>query len=63
MEALMRTLAPALQYAGCGITIVGLIYLGMHFLDITKGGAGEIAKALAIMIAGAVVTAFAMLYK
>ena len=62
MEALVRTLSPILQYAGCGIVIVGFIYFGMHFVDLTKGGAGEIPKAVAIMIAGAVVIAFAMSY-
>ena len=62
MEALIRTLSPLLNYLGVGVVFVGLIYLGMHFMNITVGRAGEIPKALAIIVAGAVLIAFSKAY-
>lgn len=42
--------------------LVGLIYLGLQLKDGLTGGGGELRKAVAMIAAGAVVVAFAIMY-
>ena len=62
MEALAHTLSPVLNAAGAAVVIVGMIYLGMTFAHITRGGAGDIVKAFAIIIAGGCLIGFSSFY-
>lgn len=62
MEALVRLAVQPIAYCGNALLLIGLIYLGFQLKDGMQGSGGEQRKALGMIAAGAVITAFAILY-
>lgn len=59
MEELVKLTAPVIGMAGGAFTVVGFIYLGITLSRGLSGGGGEMRKALAMIVAGLTVVAFA----
>lgn len=62
MEELVRLAAKPIAYIGSTVVFLGLIYLGMNLRDGSRGGGGELRKAIAMIAAGAAVIGFAAIY-
>ena len=62
MEALVRLAAKPIAYLGGAAIFIGVLYLGIQLKDGMRGGGGELSKAIALIAAGGIVTAFAALY-
>ena len=62
MEEIVRIAAKPIAYIGATITGIGVIYLGIQLKDGMRGGGGELAKAIALIASGGVITGFAALY-
>lgn len=62
LEELVRIAAQPIAYAGSAVIFLGLIYLGIQLKDGSRGGGGELRKAVALIAAGSAVVAFAAIY-
>ena len=60
MEALVRLAVKPLAYAGTAVLFVGLVYLGIVLREGSRGG--EIRKAIAMIVGGAIVIAAAVYF-
>lgn len=62
MEGLVRLAARPIAFLGSALMFVGLVYLGIQLSSLSRGGGGELRKAVAMVTAGGVVAAFAARY-
>ena len=62
MEELVRITAKPIAFLGATVLFIGLIYLGIQLKDGMRGGGGELAKTIALIVSGGIVTGFAALY-
>lgn len=62
MEEIVRIAAKPIAYIGATITVIGVIYLGIQLKDGMRGGGVELAKAIALIVSGGIITGFAALY-
>ena len=62
MEEIVRIAAKPIAYIGATITVIGVIYFGIQLKDGMRGGGGELAKAIALIVSGGIITGFAALY-
>lgn len=62
MEELVRLAAKPIAYIGGTVVFLGLIYLGIQLGSGSRGGGGELRKAVAMIAAGAAVIGFAAIY-
>lgn len=62
MEDLVRLAVKPLAYLGTAFIFLGLVYLGIQLRDGTRGGGGELRKAVAMIAAGSVVVGFSVIY-
>ena len=50
MEELVRIAAKPIAFLGATVLFIGLIYLGIQLKDGMRGGGGELAKAIALIL-------------
>lgn len=62
MEALVRLAVKPIAYLGSAVVLLGLVYLGITLGNGSRGGGGELRKAVAMIAAGAAVLGFAAIY-
>lgn len=62
MEALVRLAVKPMAYLGSAVVLLGLVYLGIQLGGGSRGGGGELRKAVALIAAGAAVLGFAAIY-
>lgn len=62
MEEIVRIAAKPIAFIGMTVLFIGLVYLGIQLKDGMRGGGGELAKAIALIVSGGVITGFAALY-
>lgn len=62
MESLVRLAVKPIAYLGSVVVLIGLVYLGITLGNGSRGGGGELRKAVAMIAAGAAVLGFAVIY-
>lgn len=62
MEDLVRLAVEPMAYLGTVVIFIGLIYLGITLGNGSRGGGGELRKAVAMIAAGGAVLGFAAIY-
>ena len=62
MEELVRLAVKPIAFFGSAFILLGLVYLGIQLKDGLTGCGGDLRKAVAMIAAGAVVVAFAIMY-
>lgn len=62
MESLVRLAVKPLAYIGSAVVFLGLLYLGIQLGNGSRGGGGELRKAVAMIAAGGAVLGFAAIY-
>ena len=62
LEELVRLAAKPIAYIGCTVIFLGLIYLGINLRDGARAGGGELRKAIAMIVGGAIVVGAAIYF-
>lgn len=62
MEELVRLAVKPMAYVGSAVVLIGLLYLGIQLGGGSRGGGGELRKAVAMIAAGSAVVGFAAIY-
>lgn len=62
MEELVRLAVKPMAYVGSAVVLIGLLYLGIQLGAGSRGGGGELRKAVALIAAGSAVVGFAAIY-
>ena len=62
LEELVRLAVKPIAFIGSGVCFLGLVYLGIELRAGSRGGGGELRKAVAMIAAGGAVLGFAAIY-
>ena len=62
MESLVRLAVKPLAYIGSTVVFLGLLYLGIQLGNGSRGGGGELRKAVAMIAADGAVLGFAAIF-
>lgn len=62
LEELVRLAAQPIAYIGCTVIFLGILYLGMNLRDGARAGGGELRKAIAMIVGGAIVVGAAIYF-
>lgn len=62
LEELVRLAVKPIAFLGSAVCFLGLVYLGIELRGGSRGGGGELRKAVALIAAGGAVLGFAAIY-
>lgn len=62
LEELVRLAVKPIAFLGSAVCFLGLVYLGIELRGGSRGGGGELGKAVALIAAGGAVVGFAVIY-
>ena len=62
LEELVSLCAKPIAAIGCTVTFLGIIYLGIQLKSGMTGGGGELRKAIAMIVGGAIVVGAAVYF-